>query len=299
MREKSVSICIPAYNEEGSLDRLLKLLLKQKKKGFLVREIIVASDGSTDSTAKIALKYKKYGVRVIIGKVNRGQTHRQNEILSKVNSDILVLMNADIKLTHRNAILDLVTPIMNGSDLSAQWARPHPPQTFIERILFAGFELKYYVYTHYRGGNNIYTCVGHMRALSRRFYSKVVFPKVSEGEDQFLYLACIKKGYKYEYSHEPSAFFKLPDNFSDYKKYAKRIFHTQRKFVDIYTQSLVESERKIPIKLQFMGCMYGMLKNPFFTPLYILLHFMIQRWAFHQPENSSHAFEVSSSTKSF
>jgi glycosyltransferase involved in cell wall biosynthesis len=298
-RKKTVSIYMPAYNEQHNIDHILRQIYAQKQSGFVIKQVVVVSDGSTDNTVKIAQKYRNRGVEVIDGKVNRGQTYRQNEILSLASSDILVLLNADLLLADDEVIARLVNPIINGADLSAQWARPFKPRTLIERILYAGFELKYFVYKHHNNGNNIYTCVGHMRALSKKFYSHVTFPKVSDGEDQYLYLACKKGGYRYEYTPSHNLYFKLPDNFNDYKKYALRIFQTQRKFGDVFSEDLLRSERALPIGLQIQGCLHAFTKSPINTLFYVILHFIMQHLAWIMPLNSQQTFKVATSTKNF
>jgi glycosyltransferase involved in cell wall biosynthesis/O-antigen/teichoic acid export membrane protein len=295
----SVSICIPAYNEEHNINHILRQILKQKQVGFVIEQILVASDGSTDNTVKIVKEYESRGVKVIAGRDNLGQTYRQNQLIAATTSDILVLLNADLLLRDDEVILRLITPIMEGADLSAQWAKPVAPTTFIERILRAGFVMKNYVYTHYKNGHNIYTCVGHMRALSRRFYSNVVFPNNSTGEDQYLYLACISGGYKYRYTHSHNAYFKLPDSLNDYKKYAVRIFQTQKKYDKTFSEEIVRPQRILPTQLQIRGCIYGLLKHPFHTALYIVLHVVTQQWALRQPRLSSANFATSASTKKF
>ena len=51
MRKKlTVTIGIPAYNEEANVRNLLVSLLAQKETNFKLQEIIVVSDGSTDKT---------------------------------------------------------------------------------------------------------------------------------------------------------------------------------------------------------------------------------------------------------
>jgi glycosyltransferase involved in cell wall biosynthesis/O-antigen/teichoic acid export membrane protein len=292
----TVSICIPAYNEEHNMRTILRQILKQKQVGFQIERIIVASDGSTDNTVKIVKQFADRGVEVIAGRDNLGQTYRQNQLIEATTSDILVLLNADLVLRDDEVILRLINPVIEGADLSAQWAKPVSPQTFIEKVLKAGYVLKNYVYAHHKNGDNIYTCVGHMRALSRRFYSNVTFPTNSAGEDQYLYLACVSGGYKYKYTHSYNAFFKLPDNFNDYKKYAIRIFQTQKKYDKTFSEEVVQPERELPLGLQIRGCIYGLLKYPLYAPLYILMHIVMQQWAIRQPMIRA-SFETSQSTK--
>ena len=51
------SIIIPVFNEEETLEKLLKKVCKQKENFNL--EIIIINDGSTDSTKEIIAKNKK------------------------------------------------------------------------------------------------------------------------------------------------------------------------------------------------------------------------------------------------
>lgn len=294
----TVTIGIPAYNEEHNIENILDQVLAQKREGFFLEKVIVASDGSTDNTANIVRGYIDRGITLIEGKENRGQNYRQNEIIQETTSDVLVLLNADILLGNDESLSHLVMPIVRGeADLAAQWARPLEPKTFLEGILCSGFDLKYSIYTRHRNGNNIYTCVGHMRALSKPFYSKVVFPLESGGEDQYLYLFAMANKYRYRHAVDTRAFFRLPGTFDDYRKYAKRIFQTQRKHTDVFSEKLALAERKIPLTTLFLGGVYALMKHPFRASLYVLLHASMQQWALRQSTGTEHAFDVSTSTK--
>ena len=50
MSELSVSVVVPAYNSEGTIEACLKSILNQT---IAVQQIIVVDDGSTDRTAEI------------------------------------------------------------------------------------------------------------------------------------------------------------------------------------------------------------------------------------------------------
>lgn len=297
-RLPTITVGIPAYNEEYNIKNIIDQVLAQKQKGFHLEKVVVASDGGTDQTADIVREYADVGVTLIDGKENRGQNYRQNEIIRQTSSDILVLLNADILLGDNRVLLHLVEPIIRGeADLTAQWARPLEPKTFLESVLCSGFDIKYSIYTRHRDGDNIYTCVGHMRALSKKFYSEVVFPLDSGGEDQYLYLLCIARGFVYKQAREVRAFFRLPGTFSDYKKYARRIFQTQRKHTDAFSEELTRAERRIPRTTLLLGGMYAFVKHPFRTLLYVVLHVAIQQWTLRQSMSTAHAFDVSTSTK--
>ena len=50
-KKLTVSVGIPAYDEEANIKSLLEAILQQRQENFILKSIIVVSDGSTDRTA--------------------------------------------------------------------------------------------------------------------------------------------------------------------------------------------------------------------------------------------------------
>lgn len=86
----SVSVIVPAYNEEREIARCIEALLAQDYPGPM--EILVINDGSTDRTAEIA---RRYPVTVIDVMPNRGKSHALNTGISKATGEILVFTDSD------------------------------------------------------------------------------------------------------------------------------------------------------------------------------------------------------------
>lgn len=84
-----ISVIIPVYNEEKSIQNLLSCLTKTNS-GFVV-EIVVVDGGSTDSTVSKALKF---GVNVIYAK-SKGRASQMNEGAEAAKSSILFFLHAD------------------------------------------------------------------------------------------------------------------------------------------------------------------------------------------------------------
>lgn len=107
LRNKSIAVVIPAYNEEHQIGMVIKNLPE------FVDEILVIDDGSTDNTPEIA---KGMGTRVISHKCNKGVGAAFNtgirEIL-KMNVDIMVNIDADGQFNPID-IEKLVIPIINN-----------------------------------------------------------------------------------------------------------------------------------------------------------------------------------------
>jgi glycosyltransferase involved in cell wall biosynthesis len=93
---KKIAIIIPAYNEENNISNILKDIFKQKEKNFVIHQIIVLNDGSTDKTVQKVNSIKDKRIRLISGTDRKGKTFRMNEVFKILKEDILVQFDADI-----------------------------------------------------------------------------------------------------------------------------------------------------------------------------------------------------------
>lgn len=97
----NLSIIVPAYNSEKTIDRCLKSIFNSTYKNF---EIIVVNDGSTDSTLE---KIKKYGCKVINLKENRGVANARNIGAKYSKANLLLFIDSDV-LVHRDTISKMI-----------------------------------------------------------------------------------------------------------------------------------------------------------------------------------------------
>ncbi len=113
----SISVVIPAYNEEKTIKRTLVTL----NRCSWISELIVIDDGSCDDTSVIA---EKYSDRVIRLKQNRGKAFALKEGWKTVEGDIIISLDADLGITAREGG-KLVEKLIN-SNLDCVIARlPH------------------------------------------------------------------------------------------------------------------------------------------------------------------------------
>lgn len=92
-----VSILVPAYNEEKTIENKLQNLLAQDYPGERV-EILVGNDGSTDHTETIVRKYQGQGVHLISVQERQGKSAIQNELATRSTGQVLVFTDADCLL---------------------------------------------------------------------------------------------------------------------------------------------------------------------------------------------------------
>ncbi|MEM3399961.1 MAG: glycosyltransferase family A protein, partial [Candidatus Micrarchaeia archaeon] len=93
----SVSIVIPAHNEERTIEGCVRSCLSQKIKPH---EIIVVNDGSTDRTREIVEEIAKEHPEVKILNFERGHSaaFARNRGAEKATGDVLVFIDADVTL---------------------------------------------------------------------------------------------------------------------------------------------------------------------------------------------------------
>ena len=93
---KSVSIVIPAYNEENRLPDTLKKIQEYLYKRKLRHEIIIVNDGSSDNTAAAAQKFRDLRVKVINNKGNMGKGYSIHRGVLASKNDIILFTDADL-----------------------------------------------------------------------------------------------------------------------------------------------------------------------------------------------------------
>ncbi len=88
----TISIVIPAYNEEGYLEACLKSIIEHDIPELL--EVIVVDNDSTDNTEKIARKYHAHKVE-LIGEKTKGPNFARQAGFLAARGDIIATIDAD------------------------------------------------------------------------------------------------------------------------------------------------------------------------------------------------------------
>ncbi|MFH1325819.1 MAG: glycosyltransferase [archaeon] len=93
-KEYSVSVLIPAFNEEKSIRETVESVLKADYKNVI--EVIVINDGSKDGTLKIAKELeKKYSKVKVLNKKNSGKADSLNQATKIAKGEIIAVVDAD------------------------------------------------------------------------------------------------------------------------------------------------------------------------------------------------------------
>lgn len=104
---RKVSIIVPVYNSEKTLERCLESIINQTYKNI---EIICINDGSVDCSLKMLKKYAKKDSRIIIvDKINEGVSKARNIGLKKATGSYVTFVDADdyVEVTAIESMVDV------------------------------------------------------------------------------------------------------------------------------------------------------------------------------------------------
>lgn len=105
-----ITVCVPAYNSEKTLESTLKSALLQSYPG---KEILVCDDGSTDDTVKIAAKNPD--VRVIRNEKNMGIGYTLVRLMNESKGKYVVYLCADDMFANEFVVGDIVAQFDKGN----------------------------------------------------------------------------------------------------------------------------------------------------------------------------------------
>jgi glycosyltransferase involved in cell wall biosynthesis len=299
MKKITITIGIPAFNEELNIGYLIKDLLKQKEIGFVIDKIIVASDGSRDRTVQIAKNIKNKKVVVIDNKINVGAATTQNQLCRVAKSDYLLLLNADTLIQDTDFVSKLVSLSKSrNAELVSANLQELEPTSFFEKVLATSMKLKKKAFELFNGGHNLYTCYGPARMLSRDLYQQISFTQ-SYGEDAYSYLFCLSRGMKYGYAKSALVYYKLPSTFKDHNNQSHRFIESQKRMIHEFGTVFTLREYYLPYISIVATLPLFFMHHPFYTSIYLLLFIYSSLTGIIKlfSKNTRDTWEVSASTK--
>lgn len=273
----NISIGIPAYNEEKNIKKLISSLLNQKSNNFVIKEIIVVSDNSTDNTIKELQSIRDERVLLLKNNERLGQAYGQNSIVKKFKGDILVLLNADVLPANKYFISELIKPFGKDKKIAifVPKTKPVEASNIFERIINFSVDFKDTMSESWKNGDNLYQCKGAGRALSREF-AKKIFWNDSLSEDAYTYLFCKKYGYKFNFNPNSTLYFKSPDNFKDHNLQSARFVYGPNIMSNYFDRRIVQREYSIPKRIIVSVLLRFFIKNPFYLSSYIVILLLVK-----------------------
>ncbi|OGG12589.1 hypothetical protein A3D77_04600 [Candidatus Gottesmanbacteria bacterium RIFCSPHIGHO2_02_FULL_39_11] len=217
----TVDIVIAAYNAEQNIKRLLSSLVQQREDGFMISNIVVHSDSSSDHTVELASSIQDTRLRIINSKKRLGLANVVKKAIKKTKANYLNILNDDIVIANDEFIINIIKLFLKDKEIGLVSSNiiPFKGKTFTERSVVSGYNAFKRTALELENGNNYLTSDGKSLTLSRKLIQKIILnidQKTMGNVDLFLYLECIRVGMKFRLAKNSTIYFKCPSNAKDF-----------------------------------------------------------------------------------
>lgn len=216
--QPSVSVIVPAYNEEVNAVRTIENLLKSDYPNF---DILFIDDGSKDNTYSVVSEYFASNPKVkVLTKANGGKASALNYAIKQSQSEILVCIDADTILLP-NAISKMI-PFFKDENVGAVAGNVRVGNTVnilthwqrIEYTTSQNFDRRAFDYV-----NAILVVPGAIGAFRRSVMDEIDgFDTDTLAEDCDLTVRILREGYKVRNCNEAISLTEAPESLSMFIK---------------------------------------------------------------------------------
>lgn len=228
----TVTVVVTVYNEAGEIRERLNNIFATDYPHELI-EVLVASDGSTDSTDDIVKSYEDKRVKLYKPMNRSGKTETQNQAIAMVTSDIVVFTDAGTRFDRgflKNIAHPFSDPLVGGVDGHLLFIKASDSSVSTSQGYYWSYELKLREHESLLG----YLAVSSGGCLAvRRRLLKHMPP--TTGEDCIVPLDVILQGYKMVHATDAIAHDRM-DNKGSYE-FKTRVRMTLRNWQGTWSRS--------------------------------------------------------------
>lgn len=251
-----VSVGVPAYNEQETIQQLLKAILNQPFGGAALEEVIVETSGSTDATNVKVVEMLQMDprIRLISGEKRSGKTAALNTILQYAKGDVVVFIDGDVVLGE-SCIPTLIRPLLSDGSVGVASGNVMP---IIKGNAFFVFASRFIRELHHElcldltRRNMVPKVNGTCYAIRRNIVARFPFYVVSD--DEYASWHAQNNGYKVVYVSDAVAYTKDPVSFRSFIRWQKRIIAGQlyiKKHFD-YSVPTMKASISLPVSLKLI-----------------------------------------------
>jgi cellulose synthase/poly-beta-1,6-N-acetylglucosamine synthase-like glycosyltransferase len=217
----TVTLAIPAYNEEDSIAMTLESVLDLDYPRDKL-EVIVVDDGSQDDTAEVVKQFADDERIKFIQQENQGKGGALNTALEESESTFFGCVDADSRL-EEEAVKNIVSNFDRDTGAIASAMKVYEPSNLLQRLQW--FEYLVGIFTRNILGmiNAIYVTPGPLSIYRRQVLENVGgFDEDNLVEDQEICFRLQKNHWKVKHSRKGEVYTIAPDNLKDYYHQRKR-----------------------------------------------------------------------------
>jgi glycosyltransferase involved in cell wall biosynthesis len=260
----SVTVGIPAYNEESNIQTLLKAIVAQKEKRITITEILVYSDGSSDDTVTLARSIPDPRIHVHACAIRHGKTFRLNQIFKKMTGDVLVLFDADVVPATSDAIEKLCQPFLNSGfrGLTGSNRKAIPSHSLTGIALGQLNDAYGIIRNQLNEGKNLYGFLAGMTALHKDFAHTLKLPIDCNADDNYVFLEAKQRKLPVQYVHSAVNLYIPPQSIRDQISQGSRFLCSASVLERYFDKTFIYQEYFIPSALRWKVFLYQMQRNP-------------------------------------
>ena len=274
----SVTIGIAAHNEERSIRRVIRSLLRQRGGSYHLESIIVLCDGCTDSTAARVQSVADFDKRVILinDGLRTGKIGRLNWLCANVTSDILLIFDADIEVRDMYVLEKYAKGFMKtGAQLVSGLHLPQKPRNFMESIFVTWDMIWMQIRTTASNIHTVHNIAGCNFGMTKEMYKDLRIPPELIAEDEYVFFESQRRGFTYQFLPDIHIHFQLPGTLSDYLRQSTRFIATKHG-MELYFKEGVADAYILSGKQKLAGIWKVMKKRPFRTICALFLQVLVR-----------------------
>lgn len=304
-RLPSLTIAIPAHNEEKVISRILESILLQCFDVCSLDKIIVYCDGCSDNTVNNVKEFSENlsNVYYYEGNERIGKTKMLNRIFAENESDFLMVLDADIGLDGVDFIQRFVGRAVEDSRnvMFAAHQVPLRPKNIIGKFFYSSFLMWDYVRLSMPNKDHVENFYGAATIYKKSFASEIFIPRYITGMRTYLYLLAKKKG-GFSYVRNASIKYWPPHTVSDFIKLTRRVYGSDLSMLEEIFGKDAQGVYCVERKYKIMGIAKFARKHPFYLAPALVISFLLVRMTRrYQKKNfmASGLWDRAQSTKQF
>lgn len=293
-------IGIPVFNEEKTIESVIASVFAQTKKHYTLREVAIYADACTDQTIPILRKlaHQNRRIRVVAGTKRIGKYLRMDQMFRDCDSDVLVVLDADIKLGTKDFLDRFIKAVL--SDPEAKMVQAHQifirPTAFMAKVIYANFKIWDHVrwsIPKFQHATNFY---GSAIAFQGDFARSLHIPPDLTDPHFFLYLSAAKHN---GFAYSPEAYiYQTPiQTVTDFKKLLNRTLGKQDLRLEQRFGICGRDVYHVALRYKVSGVLKALYYEPLYTPLAVLFNLWMQKIPRHRSLDQTAAWQMLGSTK--
>jgi glycosyltransferase involved in cell wall biosynthesis len=301
LNKPSLTIGIPAHNEERNIANLAENILKQKNKFYKLSRILIICDGCTDKTVQIvkdlSIRYRQ--IRLIERNIRSGKASALNLIYEKSNTDFLMTIDADVAFIGNRNIDLLISTMLNNPQLNLTGPRhiPAPSKTIFGNFARVSYQSFEDAFLKINQGNNFYS-VMTVEMMKKSFYKSFVFPQGTVSDQCFVYAKSIEKNKNgFQLVTEAKVMFGTAKTFQDWRILSARSVTGDKADVLKHFGDWILDYYSMPKEIYFRSLVRWLFKNPFYLIGALIMNIYIRQFPYKKNLVKNGIWELVSSSK--